>query len=83
MSEVLGRKHAIPDSTRGRIGDGPLRADYRRLFMLCCAARASEVLINPRSYFNHRARFAHVNGCEHSLNLLLFSCVPITLPASS
>jgi hypothetical protein len=47
MSEVLGRKHAIPDSTRGRIGDGPLRADYRRLFMLCCAARASEVLITP------------------------------------
>jgi len=47
MSEVLGGKYAIHDSTRGRIGDGPLRADYRRLFMLCRAAGASEVLITP------------------------------------
>ena len=31
---------AIPDSTRGPIGDGPLRADDRRLFMLYWAARA-------------------------------------------
>ena len=44
-----GDKYATPDSTRGRVDDGPLRADHRRLFMLCWAARASDVLI-PRSY---------------------------------
>jgi hypothetical protein len=36
-----GDKYATPDSTRGRVDDGPLRADHRRLFMLCWAARAS------------------------------------------
>ena len=40
-------KYAIPDSTRGLIGDGPLRADHRRLCMLCWPARASDVLIHP------------------------------------
>jgi hypothetical protein len=45
-----GGKYAIPDSTRGRIDDGPLRADHRRLFMLCWAARASDVLIRPARY---------------------------------
>ena len=40
-------KYATPDSTRGRVDDGPLRADHRRLFMLCWAARASDVLITP------------------------------------
>jgi len=40
-----GDKYATPDSTRGRVDDGPLRADHRRLFMLCWAARASDVLI--------------------------------------
>jgi len=35
-----GDKYATPDSTRGRIDDGPLRADHRRLFMLYWAARA-------------------------------------------
>ena len=39
---------AIPDSTRGPIDDGPLRADHRRLFMLYWAARISNVLITPR-----------------------------------
>ena len=42
-----GDKYATPDSTRGRVDDGPLRADHRRLFMLCWAARASDVLITP------------------------------------
>ena len=42
-----GDKYATPDSTRGRIDDGPLRADHRRLFMLYWAARASDVLITP------------------------------------
>ena len=45
-----GDKYATPDSTRGRVDDGPLRADHRRLFMLCWAARASDVLITSRSY---------------------------------
>src|SRR5205809_5657091 len=40
-----GDKYATPDSTRGRVDDGPLRADHRRLFMLFWAARASDVLI--------------------------------------
>jgi hypothetical protein len=42
-----GDKCATPDSTRGRVDDGPLRADHRRLFMLCWAARTSDVLIIP------------------------------------
>src|SRR6266436_4412947 len=42
-----GDKYATPDSTRGRIDDGPLRADHRRLFMLYWAAWASDVLITP------------------------------------
>jgi hypothetical protein len=42
-----GDTYATPDSTRGRIDDGPLRADHRRLFMLYWAARASDVLITP------------------------------------
>jgi hypothetical protein len=42
-----GDKYATPDSTRGRVDDGPLRADHRRLFMLCWAAWASNVLITP------------------------------------
>src|SRR6266567_4108337 len=40
-----GDKYATPDSTRGRVYDCPLRDDHRRLFMLCWAARASDVLI--------------------------------------
>ena len=40
-----GDKYATPGSTRGRVDDGPLRADHRRLFMLCWAARASGVLL--------------------------------------
>ena len=31
----------------GRIGDRPVRADHRRLFMLCWTARAPDVLITP------------------------------------
>ena len=42
-----GDKYATPDSTRSRVDDGPLRADHRRLFMLCWPARASDVLITP------------------------------------
>ena len=42
-----GDKYATPDSTRGHIGDGALRADHRRMFMLCRTARASNVLIAP------------------------------------
>jgi len=45
-------KYATPDSTRGHIGDGALRADHRRMFMLCRTARASNVLIAP--LLNHR-----------------------------
>jgi hypothetical protein len=45
-----GGKYATPDFTRGRIDDGPLRADHRRLFMLCWTARASDVLIRPARY---------------------------------
>jgi hypothetical protein len=56
-----GDKYATPDSTRGRIDDGPLHADHRRLFMLCWAARASDVLIPPL-LLNDGGRFAHVNG---------------------
>jgi len=37
--------YATPDSTRGRVDDGPLRADHCRLFMLYWAARASDALI--------------------------------------
>jgi hypothetical protein len=40
-----GDKYATPDSTRGLIDDGPLRADHLRLFMLHWAARASDVLV--------------------------------------
>jgi hypothetical protein len=40
-----GDKYATPDSTRGHVDVGLLRADHRRLFMLCWAARASDVLI--------------------------------------
>ncbi len=58
-----GDKYATPDSTCGRVGNGPLRADHRRLFMLCWAARASDVLIPP-ILLNDSSRFAHVNGCE-------------------
>ena len=61
-----GGKYATPDFTRGRVDDGSLRADHRRLFILCWAARASNVLITPL-LLNDRARFAHVNGDEHSL----------------
>jgi uncharacterized protein (DUF58 family) len=39
--------YATPDSTRGRVDDGPLRADHCRLFMLYWAARASDALITP------------------------------------
>ena len=42
-----GNNYALPDFTRRRIGDGPLRADHRRLFMLYWAAWASDVLITP------------------------------------
>ena len=45
--KVKPERNASHDSTGGRIDDGPLRADHRRLFMLCCAARASDVLIPP------------------------------------
>ena len=69
-----GGKYATPDFTRGRIDDGPLRADHRRLFMLCWTARASDVLIRPRSL---------LNGYENSLKSPACSCVSITLPASS
>ena len=61
-----GDKYATPDSTRGHVDDGPLRADHRRLFMLCWAARASDVLITLLP-LNDRGRFAHVIGDEHSL----------------
>jgi len=44
-----GGKYAIPDSTHGHIDDGPLHADHPRLFMLCWAARASDVLIRSCS----------------------------------
>src|SRR5215472_9679466 len=77
-----GDRYATPDSTRGRIDDGSLRADHRRLFMLCCAAQASDVLIT-RLLLNDRACFAHVNCYEHSLNSPTSLCVSITLPASS
>src|SRR5215813_11618102 len=43
----LGGNYAIPDFTRGCIGDGPLRADYRQLSVLYWAARASNVLMTP------------------------------------
>ena len=69
-----GGKYATPDFTRGRIDDGPLRADHRRLFMLCWTARASDVLIRPRSL---------LNGYENFLKSPACSCVLITLPASS
>ena len=36
-----GDKYATPNSTRGRIDDGPLRADHRRLFMLRWATAAA------------------------------------------
>jgi hypothetical protein len=49
-------------------GDDPLRADHRWLFMLCWAARASDVLIPALL----------LNGCEHSLKSPLCSCVSIT-----
>jgi len=39
-AEKQGDKYARPNSTRGPIGDRPLRADHRSLFMLCRAARA-------------------------------------------
>ena len=42
-----GGKYATPDSTRCHVDDGPLRADHRRLFILCWAAWASDVLITP------------------------------------
>ena len=42
-----GDRYATPDFTHGRIDDGPLRADYRCLFMLCWAARPSDILIPP------------------------------------
>jgi hypothetical protein len=42
-----GNNYAIHDFTRGRIDDGPLRADHRQLFMLYWAARVSNVLITP------------------------------------
>jgi hypothetical protein len=48
--KTTGDKYATPDSTCGLIGDGPLRADDRRLFMLCWAARASDVLI-PSAFY--------------------------------
>jgi hypothetical protein len=50
LSKPQGDKYATPDSTRALIGDGPLRADHRRLCMLCWSARASDALIDPRSY---------------------------------
>ena len=62
--------------------DGPLRADHRRLFMLCWAAWASNVLITPL-LLNDRGCFAHVNGDEHCLKSPACSCVSITLPAAS
>jgi hypothetical protein len=77
-----GDKYATPDSTRGRVDDGPLRADHRRLFMLCWAARASDVLITPL-LLNDRGRFARVNGNKHSLKSPTWSCVSITLSAAS
>jgi len=47
QSSSYQSEHAIPDSTHGHIGDGPLHADHRRLFVLCRPARASDVLITP------------------------------------
>jgi hypothetical protein len=47
LSSHQGDKYATPDSTRGRVDDGLLPADHRRLFMLCWAARTPDVLINP------------------------------------
>jgi hypothetical protein len=46
---------AIPDSTRDPIGDGPLRADDRWLFMLYWAARSSNVLITSLALNKSRA----------------------------
>ena len=63
MKSHQGDKYATPDSTRGRVDDGSLRVDHRRLFILCWAARASNLLITPL-LLNDRARFAHVNGDE-------------------
>jgi hypothetical protein len=40
-----GDKYATTDSTRGRVDVGSLCADQRRLFILCWAARTSDVLI--------------------------------------
>ena len=70
LSKPQGDKYAIPDSTRGLMGDGPLGADHRRLCMLCWPARASDVLIHPLTF----------NGYERSLKSRLCSCVSITLP---
>jgi hypothetical protein len=40
-----GGKYAIPDSTRGRIDDSPLRADHR-LFMLVRFDHLAGVIVN-------------------------------------
>jgi hypothetical protein len=69
-----GGKYATHDFIRGRIDDGPLRDGHRRLFMLYWTARASDVLIRPRSL---------LNGYENFLKSPACSCVLITLPASS
>ena len=45
MKTTRRYKYATPDSTRGLIGDRPLRGDRRGLFMLRWATPASDVLI--------------------------------------
>jgi hypothetical protein len=45
IKATKGDKYATSDSTRGRIDNGPLRADHRGLFMLCWPAWTSDVLI--------------------------------------
>jgi hypothetical protein len=45
-----GDKYATPDSTRGRVDVGLLRADHRLLFMLCWAARASTILFKVSAF---------------------------------
>jgi hypothetical protein len=44
---------AIPDSTRSRIDDGPLRADHRRLFVLYWAAQTWNVLVSSETLCRH------------------------------
>ena len=72
LSSHQGGKYATHDFTRGRIDDGPLRADHRRLFMLCWTTRAPDMSDRPRSLLNGYKNFLKSPAC---------SSVSITLPA--